>query len=480
MAYEKIRSFERIFSCYIFTMLKLTFAGGAGTVTGSNFLVEGAEGKILIDCGLEQGRDFCQSCMYEPFPYDVPSLHALVITHAHLDHIGRAPKLMREGFKGKVYCTPPTKDLMDVMLYDSVNILREEATKHGLKPMYDEDDIKAFMARVEAVDYHVEKEVAPGLSVQLRNTGHILGSASARILDTHYGASVALTGDIGGPSPYLNPWEAIEDADVIVMESVYGDRLHPNLDNRVPELRDTLKRAIARNGVILMPAFSLERTQLMLYEISNLMSAGEIPHIPVYLDSPLAIAATRVYEKWGDEYFNKEAKAELAREHDIFKFPFLHITESRDESMSIADAPSPKMIIAGAGMSHGGRIGRWEEAYLPDASTTLLIVGYQAPGSPGRLLQDGVSTVRLNNRDVRVKAKVETLSAWSAHADRDGLLAFAEACLPNTKTFFTALGEPASERFLAQRIHGFLGANAVVPAPGESWEITKDGAKRIG
>ena len=459
-------------------MLKLTFTGGAGTVTGSNFLVDVGGRKLLIDCGLLQGRDYAEKDMYAPFPYDVSSIDALIITHAHLDHIGRAPKLMREGFKGKVYCTPPTKDLMDVMLYDSVNILTQEANQHGLTPMYDEGDIKGFMARVEALDYHQEKEVAPGVSIMLRHTGHILGSASVRIKDAESGASVALTGDIGSPSPYLPMWEGIPDADVIQMESVYGDRKHPHLDNRVPELRDTLKRAIARGGTILMPAFSLERSQLMLYEISNLMAAGEIPKIPVYLDSPLAIAATRVYEKWGDEYFNKEAQAEIKRERSIFKFPFLEMTESREESMQIADKPNPKMIIAGAGMSHGGRIGKWEELYLPHSDTTLLIVGYQAPGSPGRMLQDGSPKVMLAGREVPVRAKVETLSSWSAHADRDELVKFAESCLPQTKTFFAALGEPASERFLAQRIHGFLGVKAIVPQAGETYEITKQGARK--
>ncbi|MGE5541038.1 MAG: MBL fold metallo-hydrolase [Bacillota bacterium] len=458
--------------------MKLTFVGGAGTVTGSNFLVEGEHGKILVDCGLEQGRDFAEEEMYAPFPYDVPSIDALVITHAHLDHIGRAPKLMREGFKGKVYASPPTKDLMDVMLYDSVNVLSQEAARRGLKPMYDEDDIRALMSRVIAVEYHTETEVAPGLSVYLRHTGHILGSASIRIKEIATGATLALTGDIGNPSPYLPAWEPIDDADVIVMESVYGDRVHPNLANRVPELRDTLKRAIERVGVILMPAFSLERSQLMLYEISNLMSAGEIPKIHVFLDSPLAIAATRVYEKWAGTYFNHAAQEETKAEHSIFRFPNLEMTESRDESLSIADAPIPKMIIAGAGMSHGGRIGQWEQMYLPDPSTTLLIVGYQAPGSPGRMLQDQAPTVRINGEDVRVRAKVDTLSAWSAHADRDELVKFAGSCLPHTKTFFTALGEPESERFLAQRINGFLGAKAVVSGAGQSWEITKQGARK--
>ena len=227
-------------------MMKLTFVGGAETVTGSNFLVESDSGNMLVDCGLLQGRDFAEKEMYAPFAFDVSSIDVLVITHAHLDHIGRCPKLMREGFKGKVYCTPPTKDLMDVMLYDSMSILSQEATKHGLKPMYDEDDVKAFMSRVEVLDYHTEKAVTPGLSIMLRHTGHILGSASVRINEASSGTSLALTGDIGSPSPYLETWEPIPDADVIVMESVYGDRAHPNLGNRVNELRDTIKRALAR------------------------------------------------------------------------------------------------------------------------------------------------------------------------------------------------------------------------------------------
>ncbi len=459
--------------------IRITFAGGADTVTGSNFLVESGKGRLLVDCGIEQGGDFCQKCMYEPFPYDVPSLDALVITHAHLDHIGRAPKLVREGFKGTAYMTEATRDLMELMLRDSVGILREEAQKHQLPALYDDNDITQLMSLVEVLPYHKEKTVAPGLSIYLRQTGHILGSASVRITDDA-GVVVALTGDLGNsPSPYLPDWEPVPDVDALVMESVYGDRVHPDLSIRVPQLRDTMKRAIERGGAILMPAFSLERTQLMLYELSNLMAAGELPHIPVFLDSPLAINATELYEKHGAEYFNTAAKEELKKEHDIFKFPFLTMTPSREDSMKIEKAPNPKLIIAGAGMSHGGRIGRWEAKYLPDPTTTLLIVGYQAPGSPGRMLQDKVPSVRLDGREIRVKATVETLSAWSAHADRDGLLAFAKAALPSAKTIFTAIGEPSAERFLAQRIHDYLGGHAVVPSAGDTWEITKEGATKI-
>lgn len=459
--------------------LRVTFHGGAGAVTGSNFLVESGEGKLLIDCGMEQGRDFCARCMYAPFPYDASAIQALVITHAHLDHIGRAPKLVREGFRGKAYMTPATLDLTALMLRDSVALLAREAQQHGEAPLYSEQDVEAFLALVETLEYHEEKEVAPGLSVYLRDTGHILGAASVRVKDTKDGTAAVFTGDIGNsPNPYLNDAEGVPDADAVIMEAVYGDRVHEHVDQRVPQLRDTLKRALARNGAILMPAFSMERTQLMLYEISNLMAAGELPEFPVYLDSPLAIGVTGIYEKWAGAYFNPAAQAETKREGSIFRFPFLTMTPSREDSETIAGEPSPKLIIAGAGMSHGGRIGKWEAKYLPDPSTTLLIVGYQAPGSPGRLLQDGAPKIRLDGREVKVRATVENLTSWSAHADREGLLRFAQTTLPRAKAIFVSIGEPAAQRFLAQRIHDFLGATAIVPSQGEVWDITKQGVQK--
>ena len=458
---------------------RVTFHGGAGAVTGSNFLVEGTRGKLLIDCGLEQGRDFCAQCMYAPFPYDVPSIDALVITHAHLDHIGRAPKLVREGFKGKAYMTEATRDLMELMLHDSVNLLAQEAKRHGQQPLYEKQDVENLLALVETIPYHEEREIAPGLSIILRDTGHILGAASVRVKDTGDGTSLVVTGDIGNsPNPYLRDAEEVPDADAVIMEAVYGDRVHEHVDQRVPMLRDALKRALSRGGTILMPAFSMERTQLMLYEISNLMDAGEIPEFPVYLDSPLAINVTGIYEKWAEEYFNDKAKAEMRKETSIFRFPFLTMTPTREDSETIAGAPAPKLIIAGAGLSHGGRIGKWEAKYLPDPATTLFIVGYQAPGSPGRLLQDGAPKVKLDGREVKVKAKVESLTSWSAHADREGLLRFAKGTLPRAKAIFVSIGEPSAQRFLAQRIHDFLGAKAIVPSQGEVWTITKDGVHK--
>lgn len=461
--------------------LKVSFYGGAGKVTGSNFLIEGARGKVLVDCGIEQGADFVEGHIYGPFPYDVTKIDALVLTHAHLDHVGRIPKLVRDGFRGKIYMTPPTKDLAELILRDSVGILHDEAQRHSRAPLYEEQDVDKTFSLIETIDYHSEKEIAPGLSAYLRNVGHILGSASVRIKDEE-GVTVALTGDIGNsPSPLLPDWEAVPDADALIMESVYGNRNHPLQDKRIATLRDNLKKAIARGGTILIPAFSLERTQLMLYELSNFFAEGSLPKIPVFLDSPLAIKVTAVYEKWGLTYFKPETEDEMRREGSIFEFPFLKKTPSRNESMAIEKVPGPKIVIAGAGMSHGGRIGGWEKRYLPEPTTTLFIVGYQAPGTPGRRIVEGASSVRLGGTEIKIKAKIEKLEGWSAHADLDGLLKFAEAALSKKrpKVIFTAIGEPSAERFLAQRIHDYLGARAVVPELGQTWEITKDSVKKV-
>lgn len=219
----------------------------------------------------------------------------------------------------------------------------------------------------------------------------------------------------------------------------------------------------------------------MLYELSNFFDANELPKIPVFLDSPLAIHVTEIYEKWGATYFRPEAEEEMKREKSLFQFPFLTHTLSPEDSLAIGKESGPKIIIAGAGMSHGGRIGRWEARYLPDPTTTLIIVGYQAPGTPGRRMMQGAKSVRLGGSEVQIKAKVENLHGWSAHADRDELLRFAEASLveKRPKAIFTALGEPSTERFLAQRIHDYLGVRGIAPEYGETWEITKESVKKI-
>ncbi len=458
---------------------KVTFYGGAEIVTGSQFLVEGSEGTVLVDCGIEQGKDACDACNFAPFGYDVQKLDAVIITHAHLDHIGLLPRLVHDGYKGKIFMTEPTKDLTEAMLRDGAKILDQEAHYKHMDPLYSIEDVIKLLSLIETKPLHEEWQAAKGISVFLRNTGHILGSASVRLKDSD-GTTLAFTGDIGNsPTELLPDAEPIPDADTILIESVYGDRANPEKPHRLEHLRSILLNAQKTGGTILIPSFSIERTQLLLYEISLLIEKGLIPEIPVFLDSPLAITVTEIYEKWGKKYFNPEAEKELAHMPHLFEFPFLTMTRSQEESEKIRNVKGSKIIMAGAGMSHGGRIGKWEHTYLTDPKTTMVMVGYQAPGSPGRIIQDGGKRVYIDRRPVTIRAKVETLYGWSGHADRDGLLEFAKRCLPTTKNFFVGLGEPASARFLAQRIYDFLGVKAVVPAKGETWEVTKVGIQKM-
>lgn len=450
--------------------ITLGFYGGAGTVTGANFLLSDGKTQILVDCGLTQGKEFCDKCNYDEFEYDPKDVTALILTHAHLDHIGRAPKLVKDGFAGSVYCTPPTEDLLAVMLEDSEGILRREAEKKNLYPMYEIPHVESLLAKVEPKQYH-EKFSIGDFTCEFFNAGHILGSAITRITHKHTDKVYVFTGDLGNsPSPLLPDIEYVSDADYLIMESVYGDRLHEDIEHREEKLRDIIKASVARGGVLMIPAFSMERTQILLYNLSNMMEAGEIPKVPVFLDSPLAIKVTNIYKKYNKE-LKESLQGEIKKEGDIFDFPFLEKTESKDASKAIQHAPSPKIIIAGAGMSHGGRIQHHEMQYLDDPNSTLMIVGYQAAGSMGRVLQDGGKKVHILNREISVKATIETLSGYSAHADRDTLVEFVSHTSTTLKTAFLAMGEPGPASFLAQRLHDFLDVKAVVPEKGKVYVL---------
>lgn len=446
------------------------FFGGAGTVTGSNFLLSDGTTKVLIDCGLTQGKEFCDHCNYDDFEYDPKEIDAVVFTHAHLDHIGRGPKLIKDGFNGVAYCTHATEDLMGIMLVDSEGILRREAERKNLFPMYERDHVQGLLAKIDAKNYH-EKFSVGDFTFEFFNAGHILGSAITRITHARTDKVYVFTGDLGNsPSPLLPDTEVITDADYLIMESVYGDRLHENIEHREEKLREIIARSMERGGVLMIPAFSMERTQILLYKLSNMMEAGEIPKVPVFLDSPLAIKVTHLYKKYSKE-LKQSLQGEIAKEGNIFDFSFLEKTESKDASKAIAHTPNPKIIIAGAGMSHGGRIQHHELQNLSDPASTLMIVGYQSAGSMGRVLQDGGKKVRIFNRDVKVKATIETLSGYSAHADRDNLVEFVSHTSKTLKKVFVAMGEPGPAGFLAQRLHDFLNVKAIVPEKGKTYVL---------
>jgi len=455
----------------------ITFYGGAGTVTGSNFLLTLGDTQILIDCGLTQGEKYCDGCNYEPFPYDASRIKYLFATHAHADHIGLIPKLVQEGFTGTIFSTPATRDLSETMFTDSVKILSREAQDSGKKPLYEAEDVHKALSLWKEMEYHKEVKLTEDVSVFLKDAGHILGSA---MVEFRYKqdkkqdkkvVKIVFTGDLGNsPSPLLRDTEAITDADYMVIESVYGDRNHENRDQRVELLKKAITDISARNGTLMIPSFSIQRTQVLLYLINNFVEDGILPEIPVYLDSPLAIKVTDIFKKY-THLLNKEVQEEIKSGDDIFNFPQFSNTKEVSESKAILKAPSPKIIIAGSGMSSGGRILHHEKQHLSDPKNILLLVGYQAVGTLGRLIQDGAKEVTINDATVKVKAEVRTVNGFSAHKDSDHLIEFVEHSQQTLKKVFVAMGEPKSSLFLVQRLRDYLGVNAVSPEEGDIVEL---------
>lgn len=455
--------------------VKLNFAGGAGTATGSNFLLEVGKIKILVDCGLYQGEKLAEVENRDPFPYDPSSVDFLFITHGHLDHVGRIPKLAKEGFNGTIYSTPATKDIGELVLKDSVGLLKKESEREGLPIMYTESDIDTAMSLWKTKKYHEEllidtedREIG-NIKVTLFDSGHILGSCMV-VFDIK-GKRFMFTGDLGNsPSPLLKDTEKVPGVNYLIMESVYGDRNHDHRDDRVNLLKDTIKDTIRKKGVLMIPAFSIERTQELIFVFNEMVDHKEIPLIPVFLDSPLGINITKVYQKY-EKDFNENIESIVRKGEDVFSFAGLTISKTSDDSKAIPLSPSPKIIIAGSGMSNGGRIVYHEARYLPDPKNTLLLVGYQAAGTLGRKLQDGVKTIRIHQQEVKVHAKIVEIGGFSAHKDSNHLQEFAAEMKDSLEKVFVVLGEPQSQSFLAQRLVDFYHLPVKVPELHEIIEI---------
>lgn len=449
--------------------VKVSFYGGVGWVTGANFVIENIPSspdekitRIMIDCGMYQGGEEATVKNRESFAYNPSDIDILIVTHAHADHIGRVPKLVRDGFSGVIYSSKATQDLAAVMFDDSLKILNYEAKRDEVEPMYNEADVNRTLKLWHSEPLGKTFMLPGGFSVSFHVAGHILGSVMAKI---SYGTKkILFTGDLGNsPDPLLQDTETIDDVDYMVIESVYGDRNHEDRELRIEKLKSAILETIQKKGVLMIPVFALERTQNLLYILNDLVESGEIPKVPIFLDSPLAINITNIFKNNLD-LMNDEVKKRLETDPDIFDFPGLTETYSIDDSKAIMRQHNPKIIISSAGMSHAGRIIHHEKQYLDDPNNMLIFIGYQAVGTVGRIIQDGAHQVTLLGKKIDIRAKVETISGYSAHKDSEHLVEFISASAEkNLKHVFVAMGETKSSLFLVQRVRDYLGVKATAP-----------------
>lgn len=468
--------------------MKLTFLGANHEVTGSCTLLEAAGRRYLIDCGMEQGRDTYEN---QPIPVAPGEIDGILATHAHIDHTGLVPLLVRNGFRGKIYATIPTTQLCGIMLRDSAHIQEFEAEWKNRKgkrsgadpvePMYTIEDAEAAMKLFVGVEYGRRIELTTGFEICFVDVGHLLGSSSIEIWVTENGATTKLvfSGDIGNVhQPMLKDPTYLTDADYVVMESTYGDRSHGPRPDYVGELSKILQKTFDRGGNVVIPSFAVGRTQEMLYFIREIKEKGLVKghgNFPVYIDSPLAIEATRIFQDTDPSCFDEEANALLAKGIDPIRFPGLCVSVTSDESRMINADRVPKVIISASGMCEAGRIRHHLKHNLWRPECTILFVGYQAMGTLGRTLIDGATEVKLFGETIEVQAEICQLTGLSGHADREGLLKWINSFSPKPKRVFIVHGDDETENVFAQTLQD-QGFAACAPYNGEQWGIGEEGA----
>jgi len=439
--------------------MQLHFLGAAQEVTGSCHLLRVGDAAVLIDCGLIQGSAKDEARNAQPFPFDVRSINAVILTHAHLDHSGRLPLLVKSGYKGPIYAHPATVDLCRIMLRDAAYLNEKETEWTNrkrlrkklppLEPLYTRSDATKAMRRFVAVDYGVMQEIVPGLRMRLRDAGHILGSCIVETWLAQAGVErkLVFSGDLGHTgAPILRDPEIIQDADLVVLESTYGNRQHRSWADTETELEQALNSAAQHRGNILIPAFAVGRTQELLYTLARHYAEWNLQRWTVFLDSPMAIEATEVYSRHA-ELYDSEAVQVRRRQGNPFEFPKLHFSRTPLQSMAINRIESGAIIIAGSGMCDGGRIKHHLKHNVWRENCHVIITGYQARGTPGRALVDGAHALRLWGETIRIAATVHTLGGLSAHADQAGLLAWYRA-FRNAPPVALVHGEPAAMNVL--------------------------------
>src|SRR3990167_1643056 len=386
--------------------MRLSFYGACREVTGSNMLLETSSGKIVIECGFFQGGRNSEERNFSPFTFNPASCNTAIVGHAHLDHTGRLPKLVRDGFSGQIYATAPTKDLTGLVLEDAQKLMEEEAERNGHKALYSKADVAKTIEKFTTISYDKRVEIAKNVYLTFLNAGHILGSAIS-IIETG-GVKIAYTSDLGNkPSLLLNPPDYVSNADYVICESTYGGRIHEDIGKRQQALSEIINDTVSQNGILLIPSFAVERTQELLHDIDNFCTINNCQKPTFFLDSPLAEKVTAVFKKYPSFLSNK-----LRQEHtdyDFFGLDRVKFTTTVEESKEIESAPNPKIIIAGSGMMNGGRILHHAKRYLSSSKNSLLIIGYQAKGTLGRRLFDKEPQVKIFGKNIPVNAKIKAI-----------------------------------------------------------------------
>jgi metallo-beta-lactamase family protein len=453
--------------------MRLTFYGAVEDVTGSCFVLETRHGRLMVDCGMHQGERMCSTKNLEAFGFTPEHINAVVVTHAHFDHTGRLPDLVKQGFAGKIFMTPPTKALMHIVLDDSLRVMAENAQKCGDPVPYEEMHLEAMLEQVVTVPYRHIIQPFEGVTVEFFDAGHILGSSFIHVTVDDAGVVKTLTfsGDIGNNHvPILPDTEPRPASDIVVCESTYGKADHEPVAAREPRLAEFVKMVIGRGGTLMIPAFSVERTQELLFALDQLLQRGEIPTVPIYLDSPLAIRATEIYRHFSD-YLSFNHPAAPGSDGDWFRFAHLHETLSPESSKLINDDKRPKIIIAGNGMMTGGRIMHHLARYIDDPKSGLLIIGYQAKYTLGRVIQNGATDVSIFREKHAVRATVLTIDSFSAHGDQQKLTTFIRGAGALPEKIFLVHGEGPTKDIFADHLRLTLNVEVEIPRIMQTYEL---------
>lgn len=452
--------------------MQVEFHGAAGEVTGSMHLVEAAGRRILLDCGMLQGGRALEARNFDPFPFDPAALDALVLSHAHIDHIGRVPRLVAQGYRGPVFLQRASADLLPVMLDDAASLAESDAARANRHrdqeppqhpPLFTREDVARVLPLLRPIDYGVRTAIAPGVEIVLRDAGHILGSSIVELWGD--GRKLVFSGDLGMQgTPILRDPEAVAEADLVLMESTYGDRNHRDRQATVAELGEVFEHAWRERGNVLIPAFAVGRSQELLYWFACHWNDWNLQRWQIFLDSPMAGKVVQVYDRH-HALFDADAREVWRGTPNPFRLPNLHITESVDESMAINRIASGAIIIAGSGMANGGRILHHLRQNLGRRNAHVVFVGYQAVGTLGRRLVDGARWVRIHGHDYRVNAQRHTVGGLSAHTDQQGLLAWYGGFRPSPPVVLVH-GEDAAREALAGEIGERYGVAAELAHPG--------------